>query len=382
MAFKHKDLLSLRDVEREEIEMILSTAASMRQLLDSPTKKTAHLQGKSIVTLFYENSTRTRMSFELASKYMSAAAANISASASSVQKGETLLDTGRTLDRMGTDVIIIRHPMSGAPHLLAQHVNAAVINAGDGINEHPTQALLDMFTIKRHKGRLDGLKVAIVGDVLHSRVARSKMDMNVRMPDSLPVGLPSTLLQRRPDVRQAEQNLKAAMAAAGMAYADRFPRLTISLTGGLENDAVKGLINSPFSYAVGNLTAPLFAFGSKRAKYRAALAAYDQARLAYEQKVLEVFREVNDAVTAYRNMRRTAELKFNLKEAARQYVVLAKLQYINGVIRYIDVLDAQRKFFDAQVEESKAVRNEHLALVGLYKALGGGWQPSDVEKKG
>ena len=171
MAFKHKDLLSLRDVEREEIEMILSTAASMRQLLDSPTKKTAHLQGKSIVTLFYENSTRTRMSFELASKYMSAAAANIS----SVQKGETLLDTGRTLDRMGTDVIIIRHPMSGAPHLLAQHVNAAVINAGDGINEHPTQALLDMFTIKRHKGRLDGLKVAIVGDVLHSRVARSNI---------------------------------------------------------------------------------------------------------------------------------------------------------------------------------------------------------------
>ena len=175
MAFKPKDLLSLRDVEREEIEMILSTAASMRQLLDSPTKKTAHLQGKSIVTLFYENSTRTRMSFELASKYMSAAAANISASASSVQKGETLLDTGRTLDRMGTDVIIIRHPMSGAPHLLAQHVNAAVINAGDGINEHPTQALLDMFTIKRHKGRLDGLKVAIVGDVLHSRVARSNI---------------------------------------------------------------------------------------------------------------------------------------------------------------------------------------------------------------
>lgn len=175
MAFKHKDLLSLRDVEREEIEMILSMAASMRQLLDSPTKKTAHLQGKSIVTLFYENSTRTRMSFELASKYMSAAAANISASASSVQKGETLLDTGRTLDRMGTDVIIIRHPMSGAPHLLAQHVNAAVINAGDGINEHPTQALLDMFTIKRHKGRLDGLKVAIVGDVLHSRVARSNI---------------------------------------------------------------------------------------------------------------------------------------------------------------------------------------------------------------
>ena len=194
MAFKHKDLLSLRDVEREEIEMILSTAASMRQLLDSPTKKTAHLQGKSIVTLFYENSTRTRMSFELASKYMSAAAANISASASSVQKGETLLDTGRTLDRMGTDVIIIRHPMSGAPHLLAQHVNAAVINAGDGINEHPTQALLDMFTIKRHKGRLDGLKVAIVGDVLHSRVARSNIFSLHTMGAEVALCAPPTLM--------------------------------------------------------------------------------------------------------------------------------------------------------------------------------------------
>ena len=225
-------------------------------------------------------------------------------------------------------------------------------------------------------------QISVLAGGYPARVARSKMNMNVTMPDSLAVGLPSTLLQRRPDVRQSEQNLKAAMAAAGMAYADRFPRLTISLTGGLENDALKGLIESPFSYAVGNLTAPLFAFGSKRAKYRAALAAYDQARLAYEQKVLEVFREVNDAVVAYRNMRRTAELKFNLKEAARQYVVLAKLQYINGVISYIDVLDAQRKFFDAQVEESKAVRNEHLALVGLYKALGGGWDTPEREKKG
>lgn len=225
-------------------------------------------------------------------------------------------------------------------------------------------------------------QISVLAGGYPARVSRSKMNLNVTMPDSLAIGVPSTLLQRRPDVRQAEQNLKAAMAAAGMAYADRFPRLTISLTGGLENDALKGLIESPFSYAVGNLTAPLFAFGSKRAKYRAALAAYDQARLAYEQKVLEVFREVNDAVVAYRNMRRTAELKFNLKEAARQYVVLAKLQYINGVIRYIDVLDAQRKFFDAQVEESKAVRNEHLALVGLYKALGGGWDTPEREKKG
>ena len=172
---KRKDLLGLDGVSREEITGILDTALTMRQIVRSSNKKTAHLQGKSIVTLFYENSTRTRMSFELASKYMSAAAANISASASSVAKGETLIDTGKTLDRMGTDVIIIRHPMSGAPHLLAQHVNAAVINAGDGVNEHPTQALLDMFTIQRHKGHLDGLKVAIIGDVNHSRVARSNI---------------------------------------------------------------------------------------------------------------------------------------------------------------------------------------------------------------
>ena len=172
---KRKDLLGLDGVSREEITQILDTAMTMRQIVRSSNKKTAHLQGKSIVTLFYENSTRTRMSFELASKYMSAAAANISASASSVAKGETLIDTGVTLDQMGTDVIIIRHPMSGAPHLLAQHVNAAVINAGDGVNEHPTQALLDMFTIQRHKGHLDGLKVAIIGDVNHSRVARSNI---------------------------------------------------------------------------------------------------------------------------------------------------------------------------------------------------------------
>ena len=153
---KRKDMLGLDGVSREEITSILDTALTMRQVVRSNNKKTSHLQGKSIVTLFYENSTRTRMSFELASKYMSAAAANISASASSVAKGETLIDTGVTLDQMGTDVIIIRHPMSGAPTLLAKHVRASVINAGDGMNEHPTQALLDMLTMREHLGGLEG----------------------------------------------------------------------------------------------------------------------------------------------------------------------------------------------------------------------------------
>lgn len=170
-----KHLLGLKDVEAAEIREILDTAVSMKKLLRQNVKKLPQLQSKSVITLFYENSTRTRVSFELAAKYMSAATVNVSASTSSVQKGETLIDTGVTLDQMGTDVIIIRHPMSGAPALLAQHVRASVINAGDGMNEHPTQALLDMMTMKTHLGGLSGLKVAIVGDVMHSRVARSNI---------------------------------------------------------------------------------------------------------------------------------------------------------------------------------------------------------------
>jgi len=164
--------------------------------LDSNNKKAPHLQGKSIITLFYENSTRTRLSFELASKYLSAASANIAASSSSVSKGETLIDTGRTIDRMGTDLIIIRHPMSGAPHLLARNIKASVINAGDGMNEHPTQALLDMFTMLEHKGTLKGLRVAITGDILHSRVARSNIWGLQKMGADVILGAPSTLMPK------------------------------------------------------------------------------------------------------------------------------------------------------------------------------------------
>ncbi|MDD4796865.1 MAG: aspartate carbamoyltransferase catalytic subunit [Eubacteriales bacterium] len=194
MALRNKDLLGLRDVPREEIQEILTTAGQMKQFLTNNQKKTPHLQGKSIVTLFYENSTRTRMSFELASKYMSAAAANISASASSVQKGETLIDTGCTLDMMGADVIIIRHPLAGAPHLLAKHVRSSVINAGDGMNEHPTQALLDLFTMQEAFGSLEGRKVAIVGDVAHSRVARSNIWGLVTMGARPVLAAPETLI--------------------------------------------------------------------------------------------------------------------------------------------------------------------------------------------
>ena len=189
-----KDLLGLRGVPKEVILDILSNAETLKKILDTPMKKASHLSGKTVVTLFYENSTRTRMSFELASKYLSANAANISASASSVAKGETLIDTGRTLDVMGTDVIVMRHPMSGAPHLLAKHVKAAVINGGDGINEHPTQALLDMLTMKERFGDLKGLRVAIIGDIYHSRVARSNIFGLTTMGAEVTVCGPGTLL--------------------------------------------------------------------------------------------------------------------------------------------------------------------------------------------
>lgn len=173
MTLISKDLLGLKELSTDEINEILQTAEMMKLVLHSGNKKTSHLQGKSVVTLFYENSTRTRLSFELAAKYMGSSSANISTSGSSVNKGESLLDTARTIDMMATDIIIMRHGQSGAPHFIAPHLNASIVNAGDGMNEHPTQALLDMFTLKERFGSIDGLKVAICGDIYHSRVARS-----------------------------------------------------------------------------------------------------------------------------------------------------------------------------------------------------------------
>ena len=198
--FKHKDLLGIKELSKEEILYILEQAKTMKYILSQNAKKTPHLQGKSIVTLFYENSTRTRLSFELASKYMSAVADNMTAKGSSVAKGESLIDTAKTIDMMGTDVIIMRHSASGAPHLVAKNVKSSIINAGDGMNEHPTQALLDMYTIMEKKGKIEGLKVAIVGDVAHSRVARSDIYALTKLGASVSVGGPSTLLP--PDIEK------------------------------------------------------------------------------------------------------------------------------------------------------------------------------------
>ena len=191
-----KDLLGLYDTSAEEIAEILETADKMREFLSGKEKKSALLSGKSLVTLFYENSTRTRTSFELAGKYLGAHEVNISASASSVQKGETLIDTGETLDSMKIDFIAIRHPMAGAPALLARHVKASVLNGGDGMNEHPTQALLDMLTLKRKFGKIKGLKVAILGDVKHSRVAKSNLFGLIKLGAEVYMYSPETLMPK------------------------------------------------------------------------------------------------------------------------------------------------------------------------------------------
>jgi len=175
IQWRRKDCLGLRGVSREEIELVLDTARTMKEIHTRTVKKVPPLRGKVAVSLFYEPSTRTRTSFELAATRLSADVINIATSTSSVVKGETLIDTANNLRVMGTDVIIMRHNLAGAPHHLARNIDIPVINAGDGTNEHPTQALLDMFTIREHKGQIEGLKVAIVGDILHGRVAHSNM---------------------------------------------------------------------------------------------------------------------------------------------------------------------------------------------------------------
>lgn len=214
----------------------------------------------------------------------------------------------------------------------------------------------------------------LMGRYPGKELVRGKLSLERSIPDYLPVGLPSTLLERRPDLRMSEQQLKSALAGVGVAYANRFPALRIGLTGGWENDGLKGFFSSPFSYVVGSITGTVLDFGRNKRKYRAAIAAYDKAKYEYEHDVLTAFKEVSDAVATFRRRRQTTMLRCDLREAAGKYVELANLQYRSGVLAYIDVLDAQRRFFEAQIGLSNAVRDEYLALVDLYKALGGGWQ--------
>lgn len=216
-------------------------------------------------------------------------------------------------------------------------------------------------------------QISLLAGDFPKRIEREKLSLTPTLSDDIPAGIPSELLKRRPDIREAEQKLKAAEAAVGVAQADRFPKLVISLTGGTETEIIENMFKAPIATAVASLTAPIFSFGKKKAAFKASIAAYNQTRLAYENKILQVFKEVNDAVITYRSARENTRLKQNLLEASRKYVELARLQNLNGVTIYLDVLDAQRKYFDAQISMSNAISNEYLAMINLYKALGGGW---------
>ena len=192
--FRRRDLLGIRNLTAEEIVGILDTAENFREINTREIKKVPTLRGKTVINLFFENSTRTHTSFELAAKRLSADAVNISISSSAITKGETLVDTALNLDAMQPDCIVVRHSSAGVPHQLAKVSRAAIVNAGDGANEHPTQALLDAMTIREHKKKIDGLEVAILGDILHSRVARSNIHLLTKLGATVRVAGPKTLV--------------------------------------------------------------------------------------------------------------------------------------------------------------------------------------------
>lgn len=196
MRLSTKHLLGIKDLQPEDISLVLSTAAQFKEVLQRPVKKVPSLRDVTIVNLFYENSTRTRISFELAEKRLSADTINFTASGSSVSKGETLLDTVNNILSMKVDMVVMRHSASGAPHFLAKHIPAAIVNAGDGINEHPTQALLDAFSIKERLGELEGKKIVLVGDIMHSRVALSNIYLLKKMGAEVMVAGPPTLIPK------------------------------------------------------------------------------------------------------------------------------------------------------------------------------------------
>jgi aspartate carbamoyltransferase catalytic subunit len=215
MALSTKHLLGIKDLKTEDIQLILSTASQFKEVLQRPVKKVPTLRDVTIVNLFYENSTRTRISFELAERRLSADVVNFTVSSSSAAKGETLLDTVNNILSMKVDMVVMRHSASGAPHYLSKHIDAAIINAGDGINEHPTQALLDAFSMQERMGKLEGLKVAIIGDIMHSRVALSNIYLLKKMGAQVMVSGPPTLipkyLQKAMDI-QVEYNIDKALA--------------------------------------------------------------------------------------------------------------------------------------------------------------------------
>lgn len=214
----------------------------------------------------------------------------------------------------------------------------------------------------------------LMGALPDEKVWRASELKDNSLPDRLPLGLPSELLERRPDIIVYQDKLQAAVANVGYTFAKRFPSLNIELTGGLEDNDFKNLFRSPFSYVAENFVAPLVDFGKRKNTYKAAIAAYNEARLAYENKVIEAFTEVDNALTRYNTSREAVKKDTELLEAAYKYQDLTWKQYRGGTINYIDVLDAQRRYLEARISRMNAIRDEHLALIQLYKALGGGWK--------
>ncbi len=229
MVWRHHHILDIDDFASEEIELVFQTTRAMKEVLSRPIKRVPTLRGKTLITLFYEPSTRTRLSFELAAKYLSADAANLSASSSSIAKGESLVDTLSTLQALGADIIVMRHPHSGAPYIAARNTEASIVNAGDGWHAHPTQALLDLYTIYEHKLNLKGLKAVIIGDIMHSRVARSNMWGLTTMGIEVTLCCPHTLLpiglgdERLPPVK-TEPNIELALDGADIVMTLRLQR--------------------------------------------------------------------------------------------------------------------------------------------------------------
>ncbi|MCF8010842.1 MAG: aspartate carbamoyltransferase catalytic subunit [Clostridiales bacterium] len=226
MTLRGKDLIGIEHMSEMEIQYILDTARPMKEIISRPIKKVPTLKGRTVANVFYEPSTRTRTSFELAAKYLSAEGVNVSGSASSVSKGESLKDTARTLEALGADVIILRHPMPGAAAMMAQTVPFPVVNAGDGAHEHPTQSLLDLFTVQEVKGTIKGLQIVVVGDIMHSRVARSGILAFKKMGARVSVCGPTTLVP--PGIEElgarVYNNLDEALDGADIIYVLRIQK--------------------------------------------------------------------------------------------------------------------------------------------------------------
>ena len=212
----------------------------------------------------------------------------------------------------------------------------------------------------------------LIGDYPHA-IRRASLPQEVRFPSNLPVGLPSALLERRPDVREAEQALIAAYAEVGVAYTSMFPSLSLTSQLGAENDEVKHLLESPYHLIAGTVLQPIFGFGKNRARLKARKAARERATYAYEKAVLTAFRDAYDAIATFNKMKEIYETRLQLEQSSKSTLELAQLQYVNGAIGYMDLLDAQRTYLDAQISLSNALRDRQLAMVNVYKALGGGW---------